>query len=319
MPKIEDFKGIISSKFDEIVEKNEFDIFFNTNRVKQCDIEYHELIMGKNKAKNIYINRDFNNPELNKKLEETLSPEQLEYRNNGCVIKRSFIPEELINKYTELRKRLGLGNEQLSVNEYVNYKEARDILNYRPLTELIRELHSAEMGLVFMLTKYISTERSWHQDAYLDHDDSLARVAVWIALDDIHEDSGPFEYINGSHKWHPMSNQSINKFMNEEYQWPQGQRNLPEGKLPWGRASELFVGPAVEKKMKREGITPQKFIAKKGDVLIWYGRLMHRGSVPKNKNLQRPSIIGHYAPIFEKDRGLFLRDDNGSFYLVPKS
>ena len=40
-----------------------------------------------------------------------------------------------------------------------------------------------------------------------------------------------------------------------------------------------------------------KFIAKKGDVLFWHARLMHRGSLPKNPGIDRKTAIVHYSGV----------------------
>ena len=50
------------------------------------------------------------------------------------------------------------------------------------------------------LTGWVSTERNWHQDDYLN-----PFINSWygrlVALDKISADAGPFEYVPGSHKW----------------------------------------------------------------------------------------------------------------------
>ena len=37
--------------------------------------------------------------------------------------------------------------------------------------------------------------------------------------------------------------------------------------------------------------------AKKGDVLFWHPRLLHRGSTPNDFNLERRALISHYSGI----------------------
>jgi len=194
----------------------------------------------------------------------------------------------------------------------------RNVACYPPLVRLLNELHSAEMGLIFTLTSFLSTERGWHQDAYLDHDDALPRLAVWIALGDIDEDCGPFEYIKGSHHWPALSNLKVNDFLKNDFHWPEAQRGKRKpGVLPWGRIAEAFVDPAVHKEIENRQVETTKFTAKKGDVLVWYGRLMHRGTKPTVPGTIRKSLIGHYAPVFERDRGVFMRDQKGPFFVVP--
>ena len=41
----------------------------------------------------------------------------------------------------------------------------------------------------------------------------------------------------------------------------------------------------------------EKFLAKKGDVLLWHARLMHRGSIPNDPDLWRETAILHYSGV----------------------
>ncbi|MBY4892061.1 phytanoyl-CoA dioxygenase family protein [Rhodobacteraceae bacterium N5(2021)] len=61
----------------------------------------------------------------------------------------------------------------------------------------------------------------------------------------------------------------------------------------------------------------REFTAKKGDVLLWYGRLMHRGSPPRAEGSRRPGLIGHYAPIFERRRGYFAQTPTQEHFICP--
>ena len=59
-----------------------------------------------------------------------------------------------------------------------------------------------------------------------------------------------------------------------------------------------------------------QFDARKGDILIWHGKLMHRGSIPKDPTILRPALISHYSNI--RDRRDFgnemLRHGDGGYY-----
>jgi hypothetical protein len=45
-----------------------------------------------------------------------------------------------------------------------------------------------------------------------------------------------------------------------------------------------------KRKVKRVLYTPKG----KGDLLIWHGKLFHRGTVARDPSLLRPGIIAHY-------------------------
>ncbi|MCB2081650.1 MAG: phytanoyl-CoA dioxygenase family protein, partial [Rickettsiales bacterium] len=129
---------------------------------------------------------------------------------------------------------------------------------------------------------------NWHQDEYLNPPGVAGwYVAVWMALDTIHPDAGPFEYVPGSHKWDLVRRDKVLEYISPE----------ERGKETWPKQSERFLTQLFEDKVKEKGIKSQYFLAEKGDVLIWHSRLMHRGTEPKNRNLQRRTIITHYSGI----------------------
>ena len=55
--------------------------------------------------------------------------------------------------------------------------------------------------------------------------------------------------------------------------------------------------PLFEQLIEDADLQIEDFIAKKGDVLLWHSRLMHRGSTPNDPDIQRRSCIAHYSGI----------------------
>jgi hypothetical protein len=149
----------------------------------------------------------------------------------------------------------------------------------------IGELLGEPAGVHLNLTPWVSTERDWHQDSYLNPPfvgDQYA--AVWIALDEIDANSGPFEYVPGSHRW------------------PQVTRDLVGAHVDltdpnWPKHSEAFLTPIFEAEIKRRKAHVVTYTPNFGDLLIWHGRLLHRGSRARIPGLQRPALIAHYSGI----------------------
>jgi hypothetical protein len=236
-----------------------------------------------------------------------ITADQQHWRDHGYVIKRNFIPHDLIDEYVELRDKLNLGFGELPYGEaYLEYSVIRDICCYRELHYLLVDLLGEEMGLQFHLSSFKSTERGWHQDDYLNPENTMARyVAVWIAMGDIHPDSGPFEFVPGSHRWPCLRRQKVIALVK-----PEALSN------DWPVAIEHVVNKSIDKYLKERSASVAQFDAKKGDILIWHARLMHRGSIPKNPDLVRPALIGHYSNI--RDRRDFsneiTRHGNGGYF-----
>ena len=272
------------------------------------------------KKKDIYIFQDrFDSVESKAEFLSQLSDRQLYYRENGYVIERGLIETELLDELASLRQTLKLGahGKFPDYTPYVDYEVLKKICCSEKLHSILCELHGEHMGVRFNLSPLASTERGWHQDAYLDDEYSIPRCAAWIALDNVPMDCGPFEYVPGSHRWNTLSRSKVNSFITEELRWP---KNHPG----WSTISEAFVDPACIEEIKKKQGEIKPFLAKKGDVLIWHGRLLHRGAPPINKDAIRPGLITHYSSVIEitnkNPNGNFMRyGKSGGYYWLPKS
>jgi len=106
-------------------------------------------------------------------------------------------------------------------------------------------------------------------------------VASWVALEDVHEDSGPLAYYCGSHMPEKMP------FFN----WGDGSITFEEDSA---RQPHEFVA-YLENEMKRLDIQPRVFLPKKGDMLIWHGYLAHGGTKIRDQARTRKSLVTHYT------------------------
>ncbi len=146
-------------------------------------------------------------------------------------------------------------------------------------------LLGAPAGVHLNLTGWVSTLRNWHQDGYLNPLHVGDRyAAVWMALDDIHPDSGVFQYIPGSHRWHRLLRDRIGQVV-----------DLADP--AWPKHTEDILTPLVEAEVAARGAEVVTYVPDAGDVLIWHPRLYHRGSVPKVPGAYRPALIAHYSGI----------------------
>jgi ectoine hydroxylase-related dioxygenase (phytanoyl-CoA dioxygenase family) len=75
------------------------------------------------------------------------------------------------------------------------------------------------------------------------------------------------------------------------------------------------VVPAIEAEMAARGAVIRGFTAEKGDVLVWHGRLIHRGSLPRVPNRLRRALITHYSGINHRpDMVTRAQDEHGGWY-----
>ncbi len=220
-------------------------------------------------------------------------PHQQFWADNGFLLIEGMIDPDDCDKYIELRQRLGLESRGFSTyTPYLEHEEIKRIFLSPEMNMLISDLVGESLGLHFNLSRFTSTERGWHQDEYLNPPETYGRyLAAWVAVDEIPEASGPFEFVEHSHKLPTVSREKVMPFLKQEFQL--GYSN----DYDWSGHSAMFVNPAYFFKFTGEQSRIIKFLGKKGDVLIWHARLIHRGAPPADRTIQRPGIIGHYSPI----------------------
>jgi ectoine hydroxylase-related dioxygenase (phytanoyl-CoA dioxygenase family) len=239
-----------------------------------------------------------------------LTPEQAQWRREGVVTLEDFLPNDLMDAYIARRKRENLVG-WISPTPFEHVPELRALALYRPLIQLMRDLVGEEMMLHLALTCWISSERAWHQGDYLNPPGVDGwYAAVWMALDTIHPDSGPFEYYPGSHHWPLLRGHKVRSFMTDE------DRAEQDSHIHWPRITERYVVPAVEAEAARRGTPIKQFLGNRGDVLVWHGRLMHRGRKANVPLMERRSLITHYSGVNHRPDMQNRVEEGGSVYAV---
>ena len=218
---------------------------------------------------------------------------QAEWQDDGMLILPGLMPDELIDDYCETWIRDNGSNTIRPMGwpfdvPYMYVTPLLDMLSYKPLTDTMTDLIGEPLGTHLNLTGWRSTQRNWHQDGYLNPDTNRDfYMAIWIALDDIHPDAGPFQFVRGSHKFPVITNEKILSALGEE-----GASN-PN----WPKHSEKILTPLFEQLLVDADLKVESFLAKRGDVLLWHSRLMHRGSTPNDPELERRACIAHFSGI----------------------
>ena len=247
--------------------------------------------------------------------ESKLMPEQRSWRRDGVVELFNFLPDDLVDAYIARRAQHAEPHGWHMPTPYLHVPELRALALYPPLLGVLESLIGEKMMLHLALTGWVSTERSWHQDDYLNPPYVCSwYAAVWMALDDIHPDSGPFEYVQGSHRWPLLRREKVWRHLTEE---ERARREPGTGINEWPTYAQRFVTPAVEKQVEHSGMPIRSFLGKKGDVLIWHGRLMHRGSLPRAPGMPRRGLIAHYSGVNHRpDMPDRAQDANGGVYAL---
>ncbi len=217
--------------------------------------------------------------------ETTLDDDERAFRRDGFLIKPGLIPPELTSAY--LADRMAIDDDQFSVwgGSYMAVATMRDVCLYPPLVELVEKLIGQPLALFLTLSGLRSSRREWHQDFYLHPGyRNLHYCAVWIALDDVHPDSGPYEYVPGSHRLPTLRKELVDEWL------------TPEQRAAIGapRIAERFVSAACEGVIRDRGLEVRQLRPRRGDVFVWHHSLLHQGSRPNDPSLVRPGLIAHF-------------------------
>ncbi|HEY3054868.1 MAG TPA: phytanoyl-CoA dioxygenase family protein [Thermoanaerobaculia bacterium] len=121
-------------------------------------------------------------------------------------------------------------------------------------------------------------------------------LAAWIALEDIDERSGPLEFVPGSHKL-PM------------YEFRPGQYMYDASTM--GEAEVRAAMQFHEEESAKRGLTPKRFIARRGQALIWHSALLHGGATVADESLTRKSFVVHYSTLRNHPARSITLQDNG--------
>ena len=149
-------------------------------------------------------------------------------------------------------------------------KSGREILQSETINKVLKGLSSNKEFCMWQNMLFDkSTGTVDHLDSwYLDTNPIGNLIAVWIALEDIHEDGGSFHIYPESH-------------LNKNRDW--GSMHHKDFLLWINNFSKTY---------KKKSI-----YLKKGDALFWHPLLIHGSSSQKVPGKSRKSITAHYYPI----------------------
>ena len=244
-----------------------------------------------------------------KKAPAKLTPDQEFWRENGYLILRDIIPAELIDRYCAVRRTVSHAEGWNSPTPYLEVPAIRDLCLYPPLCRKMEELMGEPLGLHLNLTGWVSTERDWHQDDYLNPPEVNGHyIAAWTALDQISPDAGPFEFVPGSHHWPFIRQAKVLALLGPDW----------ANNAHWPAESERLLTPFFEEQIRQRRSPVERFLGNRGDVLLWHARLLHRGSLPIRPGAERRSMIAHYSTLTRRhDMPVTRNHSGGGWYFVP--
>ena len=191
----------------------------------------------------------------------------------GVVEAPGLIPHSDIDRYVDeyWHKHYVFNDEHRRRTDtdqtYLEHTQILDLLLHDKIVDLFTEI-GVVVAVHSDLTYWRSANTGWHVDILHGNVETVTQyMGVWIALDDIDPETGPFQWLPGSHKW-PLDMS--------------------------GPSDGIDMNHICQQAMRDNEYEISTFLPKKGDVLVWNGRVIHRGSAPK-VNRPRPALLGHFS------------------------
>lgn len=210
----------------------------------------------------------------------------VDYHQNGYVVIPGIIPEDLVDKVKKDAEEIGFNpdiklkrrNDQRIQDFWQKSDFVKELACHPPILELLAMLYGREALPFQTLNFKVGSQQRAHSDTI--HFSSLpARFmcGVWVALEDITEENGPVFYYSESHKL-------------PEYNFAQIK---PESKTTSYNDYKDYED-FIEKIVDVNSFAQNKFLAKKGDALIWSSNIIHGGSPLLKPDSSRWSQVTHY-------------------------
>jgi hypothetical protein len=157
--------------------------------------------------------------------------------------------------------------------------EVRQIATNPAILDLLGRLYGRRAFPFQTLNFPVGTQQHPHTDsAHFSSMPERFMCGVWVALEDIHADSGPLMYYPGSHRLPVFTNEHV------------GFAAHAAGTVPNQSVYEPMWRALVEAK----GMKPAHFLPKRGQAVIWTANLLHGGSAQADLNRTRWSQVTHY-------------------------
>lgn len=220
------------------------------------------------------------------KLDSEAQLSLLQFKDDGYAVIRSYLSEQ---KAEEVNTEINALLQQKKIRFNASHKLMfaihhssllRSIGNDEQLKEMLSCLIGGPACLFSSINFLMGSEQATHSDSiHMTTYPLGGLLGVWFALEDITEENGPLHYFPGSHR--------LPYYLNRDYD--------NEGNFfLLGKKSYTDYENMIADRIQEQKIDKVKFLAKKGDMLIWHANLFHGGNPHLNKQKTRKSMVLHY-------------------------
>lgn len=219
-------------------------------------------------------------------LEPTQAERLRAWSEQGFMVLEGFYTEDLIDRINHEVDDLVSGKElqfnrggRRVRNAFGRSAAVAAAVGDPRLHELLGLILEREIGLWQTITFFDGSRQAAHSDAFHMTTEPLGNlIGAWVALEDVHPDSGPVFYVPGSHR--------LPYVMSEDLDLDSSPLLVPEKSAAYNRL--------VAERIAELGTEPVPFLARKGDVLLWHANLLHGGAPIADPARTRRSLVAHF-------------------------
>jgi hypothetical protein len=160
------------------------------------------------------------------------------------------------------------------------FDRAGELIFPPPVLRFLTQIYDRPPVAFQTMTMRWGSEEPLHIDTGpLSLTEPMSMAASWVALEDVQECSGEFEYVPGSHLVPERLHHGATK-------------------AHYGDMAEYGrILASTREHCAERGLKTERFMARKGDVLIWHADLMHGGAVIEDHERTRKSLVAHFMPL----------------------
>jgi ectoine hydroxylase-related dioxygenase (phytanoyl-CoA dioxygenase family) len=235
-----------------------------------------------------------------------------DFEENGYHAAPGFVDPAVCDRIVAEAERFyahkGVTGEKAdrTMNLHQESPTARSLLTSRRLTRLVRELLGAKPFFLQSIYFNNGSQQNPHSDyMFMSTRPEHQLVGVWIACEDVRDGAGPLVYYPGSHK---IRTPHIEERYAETAELVSNEIGSREAELRAAYQERIrLTGESLFKcvfydrwsdelhsELERGGYEPQRFLADKGDLIVWHANLVHGGSPVSEPGATRKSLVAHY-------------------------
>lgn len=209
-----------------------------------------------------------------------------DFIENGFVVLDEKLPEHMVveanraidDAISSSYQGYEFGSSQRLELMHLKYPAIHSIWTHAPIHRFLSLVFGAESQPCQSLVYVFGSQQDAHQDTvHLTPFPAGMMCGVWIALEDVKEGAGELAVFPRSHR------------LPRVYMGDVGASKV---RGDWTEFGEKVVG-RWQSMLEESGLQAQKYLAKKGDILVWHENLMHAGRPRVDMSVSRRSIVTH--------------------------